>query len=99
MVQASKRRGRAARLGELLSPRFFKALCDPSRVALLVDLAGERKPCTVSQLAQALPVDLSVVSRHLATLRDAGIVDADRQGKEVRYRVRARAVAATLRAI
>ena len=34
------------------------------------------------------PIDLSVVSRHLGVLRDAGILEAQKRGREVYYRVR-----------
>jgi len=86
-------------VGELLEPRFFKALCDPNRIALLCRLAECREPCTVSQIAECCPVDLSVVSRHLAMLREAGIFEAEKRGKEVYYSVRTSALAGTLRAI
>jgi ArsR family transcriptional regulator len=75
-------------LDRLLSPPFFKALGDPNRLALLTRLAGCCEPSTVTELSTCCPVDLSVVSRHLAILRDAGIVESRRSGKEVRYRVR-----------
>ena len=70
-------------LGGVLSPRLFKALSDPKRVSLLVRLAEERCSCTVSQLAEGSGVDLSVVSRHLAILREAGIIRCVKRGKEV----------------
>ncbi len=86
---------------ELLPPTFFKALCDPNRVALLAWLALERAPRTVTDAANAgcCAVDMSVVSRHLATLRDAGLVVADKRGKEVFYHVETRDIAARLRRI
>ena len=34
-----------------------------------------------------MPIDISVVSRHLATLRDAGILEARKLGKHVHYTV------------
>jgi ArsR family transcriptional regulator len=86
-------------LGELLAPRFFKALGDPNRIALLAHLARCGRPCTVSEMACCCPVDLSVVSRHLAMLRDAGIVESARHGKEVRYEVRYDVLATTFRQI
>lgn len=86
-------------LDELLSTRFFKALCDPSRLSILTQLANTARPTTVSEVAGCCPVDLSVVSRHLKTLFDAGIVSAERSGREVRYTVRFTEVARTLRAI
>ncbi len=86
-------------LGSVLSPKLFKALCDPNRVAILVRLAESCVPRTVSQIAQCCPVNLSVVSRHLAQLRDAGVLQADKRGKEVYYSIRARELVSTLRAI
>lgn len=86
-------------LGELLSTRFFKALCDPSRLTILTQLATDARPTTVSEAAGCCPKDLSVVSRHLKTLQEAGILTAERSGREVRYSVRFVEVAKTLRAI
>lgn len=83
----------------MLTPRLFKALCDPSRLAILARLAEACAPCTVSEIAKCCPINLSVVSRHLAQLRDAGVLCAEKRGKEVRYAVRARELAETLRAI
>ena len=78
---------------------LFKALCDANRVAILADLAAAGAPRTVSQIAEPLPVDLSVVSRHLAVLREAGVLAANKRGKEVFYTVRYQGLAATLRAM
>jgi ArsR family transcriptional regulator, arsenate/arsenite/antimonite-responsive transcriptional repressor len=102
MTQTSKRTARqrcCEPLGSVLSPKLFKALCDPNRVAILARLAETCAPCTVSQVAGCCPVDLSVVSRHLAQLRDAGILHAEKHGKEVHYSIRARELVSTLRAI
>ncbi len=70
-------------LGGLLSPRLFKALADPKRIELLVRMAEEQEPCTVGRVAEGAGVDLSVVSRHLAILREAGIIRCEKRGKEV----------------
>ena len=86
-------------IGELLEPKFFKALGDPNRIVLLAQLAQCRAPCSVSQIAACCPVDLSVVSRHLGTLRDAGIIEGKKQGKEVYYSVRYPEMVSTLRGI
>lgn len=80
-------------------PRFFKALADPNRVALLGRLAQAGRACTVGEIACCLPIDLSVVSRHLAMLRDAGILHAEKRGKEVYYEVRYDELVRTLRRI
>jgi DNA-binding transcriptional ArsR family regulator len=103
MTQVNKRKRRrdACRgmLGEAFPPGLFKALSDPNRIALLAKLAECRGGCTVTEAATCCSVDLSVVSRHLRTLRDAGILQAARKGKEVRYRVRGVELARTLRAM
>ena len=74
-----------AGLGELLSPELFQALADPSRLAILLELAQRGGAASVSEMGQCCPRDLSVVSRHLSRLRGAGAVVAERRGKEVRY--------------
>ena len=87
------------RLAKTIPQGFFQALSDPTRLDLLVQLSGCRRACTVGELAECCPVDLSVVSRHLATLRDAGLLEATRRGKQVYYRVRYDVVTATLREV
>ena len=84
-------------IGALLDPRFFKALCDARRLAILARLVSLRGPATVSKIAECCPTDISVVSRHLAVLRDAGILAAEKRGKEVYYTVRYTVLAQTLR--
>jgi ArsR family transcriptional regulator len=98
-VQVSKQRIRGAALAEALPQDLFKALCDPSRLAVLAELAACKPPCTVGRIAECCPTDVSVVSRHLATLRAAGIVEAHRSGKEVHYELSSSALAKTLRSI
>ncbi len=102
VVQASKRTGRSATaccggLENLLSPKLFKALSDPRRLTLLIRLAEAGEACTISSVADGAGVDMSVVSRHLAILRDAGIIQCQKQGKEVWCVVQTRAVAKILR--
>ncbi len=84
-------------LNLMLSPKLFKALGEPNRVALLALLAERRGELTVSEAAESLPIDVSVVSRHLRILAEAGILKAEKRGKEVFYLVRTRELAAGLR--
>lgn len=86
-------------LDRLLSPQLFKAIGDPNRIAILRDLSKQCAPLTVGQIAEGLPVDVSVVSRHLAILRDADILIARKEGKEVLYTLHSRNLIGTLRAI
>lgn len=89
----------SAPLESHLPAEFFKALGDPNRIALLARLAVCGRPATVSEIACCLPIDLSVVSRHLRQLKDAGILDCEKQGKEVRYFVLYNKFATLLRKI
>jgi ArsR family transcriptional regulator len=83
----------------MLSPQLFRALCDPNRLTILARLAECCGALKVSEVAECCPVDISVVSRHLATLRDAGVLQAERRGKEVFYTLKARSLVSTLRTI
>ena len=80
-----------------LNPEFFRALGDETRLALLVRLAGAPGALTVTEAAGCCGVHLSGVSRHLAALRDAGVVHARKQGREVRYSLDCTALAGALR--
>ncbi|MHB0981460.1 MAG: ArsR/SmtB family transcription factor [Thermoleophilia bacterium] len=59
--------------------------------------AERQSPATVSQIAEGSGVDMSVASRHLAVLRDAGIIVCTRQGKEVYCQVNTAAFVLVLR--
>ncbi len=64
----------------------FSALSDPSRRRLLESLAG-RESASLTELAADLPVTRQAVSKHLATLGEAGLVEGRRAGRETRYRL------------
>ena len=78
---------------------FFKALGDPNRIALAARLAVCGRPAKVSEIACCLPIDLSVVSRHLRQLKDAGILDCEKRGKEVLYSVQYQSITRLLRGL
>ena len=82
----------------LLSPQVFKALGDPTRMAILRWMVSSGvSELSVSEVSREFPLDLSVISRHLSQLRDAGILDAERRGRHVLYRVRDAWIASTFR--
>ena len=83
---------------ELLDSELFKSLCDPTRLKLLAYLAKCGRACSVSEVAECCAVDLSVVSRHLATLEKAGVLESSKEGRTVFYRVRYHQLSDTLRA-
>ena len=86
-------------LKEHLQPELFRALGDPTRLVLLTRLAIASEPATVNRLADCCGVHLSGVSRHLALLRDAGVVDSEKQGREVLYSLNRKQLTGTLRGL
>jgi len=62
--------------------RFFHALKDIMRLRILYALAAEEE-MTVTALAQALGISQPLVSFHLRPLRQLGLVDVRRSGREV----------------
>jgi DNA-binding transcriptional ArsR family regulator len=72
----------------------LSALSDPRRRQLL-ELLAEQGEATATTLAGRLPVSRQSVVKHLAVLDAAGLVHANRVGREVRYTVRTAAVDAT----
>lgn len=69
----------------ILQADVLKTLAHPRRLEILHRLAGG--PIEVGRLADELGLSQPNVSQHLAVLRSAGVVDAERTGREVRYRL------------
>jgi ArsR family transcriptional regulator len=65
--------------------RFFQALGDNTRLRLL-NLMGDQEIC-VCYFVEILEQGQPKISRHLAYLRRAGIVEARREGKWMHYRI------------
>ena len=63
--------------------RILKALAHPSRLCIVETLA--HGPRCVHELRDTVGADVSTVSRHLSTLRNAGIVADQRNGTQVIY--------------
>jgi DNA-binding transcriptional ArsR family regulator len=62
----------------------FAALADPTRRSILRAVA-ERGPVTATALSDGLPISRQAVAKHLGLLRQAGLVAADRSGRETRF--------------
>lgn len=66
--------------------RIIKALAHPTRLFLVDELSrGERCVCELTEMVGA---DMSTVSKHLAVLRSAGIVEDEKRGSQVFYAIR-----------
>jgi len=76
----------AARIVELFDTPLLRALAEPARLdvvrVLLVAGASD-----IAGIAERLPQDRSVISRHLKALHDAGVVASRREGRRVIYEI------------
>jgi len=70
---------------DVLAARF-KALADPTRVAIVNRLAAADEVC-VCDFVASLDLSQPTISHHLRILRDAGLVEASRRGTWAYYRL------------
>src|SRR4029079_13258713 len=82
---------------EQLAARF-KALGDPTRVAIVNRLAQAEETC-VCALTAAFALSQPTISHHLRVLRDAGLVESSRRGTWAYYRLLAAAESARRQAL
>ncbi|MDT8444126.1 MAG: metalloregulator ArsR/SmtB family transcription factor [Desulfuromonadales bacterium] len=61
----------------------FKVLADPNRLAVVGELL--RGECCAGDLSSRLAIEQTLLSHHLRVLREAGFVEARREGKMINY--------------
>lgn len=66
--------------------RVFKALADPTRRRVLQLL--RRRPMLAGELADHFDVSRPTMSAHFAVLQEAGLVEAEKSGRTIVYRVK-----------
>jgi DNA-binding transcriptional ArsR family regulator len=67
--------------------KVFSAIADPTRRSV-IRLLSEHGPGSATELAGRLPVSRQAVSKHLAALAEAGLVEvAEVEGREKRFRL------------
>jgi ArsR family transcriptional regulator len=66
--------------------KIIKALAHPTRLFIANHLT--KQECCVCNLTDMVGVDISTVSKHLAILKEAGIVEDEKRGMQVCYRIR-----------
>lgn len=64
----------------------FKALADPTRREVLQLL--RRGPMTAGQLAEHFDLTKPTMSVHFAVLREASLIDSEKHGRTITYRLR-----------
>lgn len=70
-------------------PDIFTALAHPVRRDVLRKLRAG--PMTAGEIAAAFPVSKPTMSRHFAALKEAGLIQAEKHGTSIRYRLNASA--------
>jgi len=68
------------------SAEFLKVLAHPVRLCIVRGLLTKGK-CNVSHMQNCLDVPQSTISQHLQKLRAAGVIEGERNGLEINYRV------------
>jgi DNA-binding transcriptional ArsR family regulator len=68
----------------------FNAVAEPRRRAILSFLALQERP--VGEIVASLGLEQPSVSKHLRVLRDVGLVNARREGRQMFYRTNAQAI-------
>lgn len=66
----------------------LKALAHPTRLFMIEELA--KKSYCVCELTEMVGLDISTVSKHLSILKNAGLVNVEKKGKQVFYSLRMR---------
>ncbi len=65
--------------------QIFKALGEPNRLTIALML--EKREMCVCEIVDILPVSFSTISSHLKVLLNAGVVEKEREGKWIVYRL------------
>ena len=68
----------------------FNAVAEPRRRDILNYLALQER--SVSEIVEALEIEQPSVSKHLKVLKDVGLVEARREGRQMLYRMNAAAI-------
>ncbi len=66
--------------------RLFQALADPTRLAIVRELAGASEVCACD-FSSCCDVRQPTLSHHLKVLREAGVVETERRGTWIYYRL------------
>ncbi len=80
-------RGGGGQLARGQFERIAKALADPRRFALL-ETIGSGEECPYGRLCRDFPISKATISHHMKELVQAGLVEPEKEGQFMHYRVR-----------
>jgi len=66
---------------------FLKAIADPTRLGIIDLLNQYKNPLCVNAIAKKLKITQSAVSQHLRILKQLGLVEGQREGYHIHYKV------------
>jgi ArsR family transcriptional regulator len=66
--------------------QILKAMAHPTRL-LIVDKLSKKELC-VCEITEIVGVDTSTISKHLSLMKNAGIIEDDKRGNNVYYRLK-----------
>lgn len=68
--------------------KILKTIAHPVKLEVL-ELLGENEPLSVSSICEGINTDceISMMSHHLAKMKDNGILTSEKDGKQVYYRI------------
>jgi ArsR family transcriptional regulator len=68
---------------------LLKALADPTRLTMVASLWKAKEPICICDFTAGLELSQPTISHHMAKLKEIGLVEAEKQGIWVYYRLRA----------
>lgn len=74
---------------------LMKALADPTRLTMLASLWKAQAPICICDFTAGLDLSQPTISHHMARLKEAGLVDSEKRGIWVYYRLRSDLAAST----
>lgn len=89
--QTKPKENQAKELVTILDSKFFKVLSEPVRVQILKYLILNGRS-DIATIAETLPQDRSVISRHLSFMSEAGVLSSEKITRHVFYEVNASSV-------
>jgi DNA-binding transcriptional ArsR family regulator len=67
---------------------LMKALADPTRLTMLASLWKAKAPICICDFTAVLGLSQPTISHHMARLKEAGLVDSEKRGIWIYYRLR-----------
>lgn len=67
---------------------LMKALADPTRLTIVASLARAESPICICDFVAGLDLSQPTISHHMGKLKEAGLVDSEKRGIWIYYRLR-----------